>query len=760
MASNLRGIPISPLTGPMDLRSAPDQLGPGSLRFRQNLQTVAQGKLRRGSGWTKLLTSATYNNEDHHDQLLTFIPNGIRQPVTLLFEAESTRGTRSLIAGRQSSISELDEFSGNWRILGSGYGGAATTSASAPRFKAAQVGDYLAVTNDYDKPMYHLLEANPISPSPLLQTFSDLDTIGLSRAAVVWSWHDCIFFADVVMDGERFGYRFVWSDFKNPLGFDPANLQSITGFRDLFTYEKILAGRPFGSSFLIYTTHGIWEMLAVGGEQSFDVSRRYNGEDAKGTSVLKYPNTLSNTPSAHVYLAEDGIYEFNPFYGAPRRPEWAHRASGSSDNTNVLGLFDNIDSTNCQVHVAIYQDNEYLISTAPKGASNQCPTRSLRLNSAYDVADIVDFGFTAFVSYRSYKVPTIRDFILTYGICDLDGLIALGYGFNNEGLPLQIPISTQPFTPDAIYTNVPQTIDGVTTEDWNQPAASEHSLCTLLGDTTLDTFCHKCEGDTLLVGAASNDWCLKQIGDVFFRERCVNPTAVGAGLSFIVAQQVTDGSILSVGVNSSNPLDAQLSLGFLQTGVLAVSVGDNLFMFFDGVFIGPVYTVVNTAGTLIVHDPDHEGNRFDFTSAGSGYASAVGSYLLDGYDSILRFAPMYVQDDREAMVKLSAIFLYYFPRIDPKVGLRVGIGAQPVDPNNDNCDLRWFQHSLQDLGCLSTKELAQMESGGTIPDKNTKWRLYRKGKVICIELKISGTGSDLDLTAVVADVSRVGTARF
>lgn len=150
-------ITLSPLTGVLDLRSSPDLIPQGGVRMRQNLQTVAEGKLSRGTGWAKLLTKTGYNNSDFHDQLLTF-GSGIRQPITLLHEAQSFAGVRSLFAATQSRIFRLSEHGGNWKMLGSGFGGAASTSASAPRFRAARVGDYIAFTNDWDKPKYHILE--------------------------------------------------------------------------------------------------------------------------------------------------------------------------------------------------------------------------------------------------------------------------------------------------------------------------------------------------------------------------------------------------------------------------------------------------------------------------------------------------------------------------------------------------------------------------------------------------------------------------
>ena len=652
----------------LDVRSNPDAMASGTLRFRQNFQCLDQNKLRRGCGWKKLLSNTSYNNEDFHDQLLSLSNDedftSIRQPITLLFEAESTRKVRNLIAAKQGAIAKLNEYSGNWRILGTGYGGEQTTSAAAPRFHCAQVGDFLAFTNDFESPMYHRLEDVSVAGSPLIQPFPDLATIGLSRAGVVWAWRNCLFFADVEMDGKRFAYRLIWSDFDNPTAFDPADVGSITGSKDLYTHERILAGRPLGNSFIIYTTHGIWEMATVGGDQSFAFARRYDGDDNPGATVLKYPNTLVSLPSAHAYLAEDGVHIFSPYYGQPERAEWLHRSTPI--------ILDNIDTENCQVHVAAYHKNELLISTASVGATNNCPDRTLRTQMTYRVADKIDFGFTAFCNYRSFRAPTIRDFIVENDICTVEQLDAAGYPYDREGLPSPALAATAPFTPQSIYTLTPQTIGDVVVEDWTQLEADADSLCALLGTTSLDDFCRKCEGATMLVGASSEDWCLKQIGDVFYRERCANPTGVG----------------------ETNDV---------------------------------------------------------------GYLSSVGSYILDGYDSIIRIAPAYA---KKMLLQLDELRIDFLARMDSEIGLRVGIASQVADPNTDECCIVWFQHSLKPIACLTAKTPAQHAATGTIPAKYAHWKVMRKGRVLCAELKISGTGGDADFSGLEGLVKAMEAERF
>lgn len=517
MASDTKDLVLSPLTGVLDARSSPDSLPQGAVRMRQNLQTVADGKLRRGTGFEKFLSvTENYNNEDFHDQLLLF-GSRIRQPVTLLYPATSMRQVRSLFLANQSCIARLNEYSGNYKILGTGFGGEAVSSAAAPRFKAACLGDYLAFTNDFDKPKYHILEQMGTEGESLYE-FDDFNLIGLRRARCVWSFSSCLFVANVEMDSQRYGHRILWSNFANPTSFDPAQQDSITGYYDLYAYETILAGEVLGNVFLIYTTHGIWEMSVIGGAQSFAFRRLYSAEKNENQGILAYPNMLVNLGDVHLFADQDGLNLFSPLYGNPDRPEWLHRATSL--------LFDNIDTEHCEVHVGGLNGDEVLFSVAEAGQDNPCPNVSLRINTTYKACDKVDHGYTAFCNYSPQRTPTVRDFIITNGICTVAGLSALGYGYVFEGLPRPVP-EDNPAPPSHIYTDQTVDVDGVSVEDWTQTTASLESLCLLLDGQILDDICKACKSEAKWVAASSQDWCLKQLGGVFYREICQNPDGLG-----------------------------------------------------------------------------------------------------------------------------------------------------------------------------------------------------------------------------------------
>lgn len=653
----MKGMPVAPLTGVLDLRSNPDLMPPGAVRMRQNLQTKGVSKLVRGCGWAKLLDGSGYNNQDLHDQLLTFSPGATRKPVTLLFPAEMPQGPRFLFAGTQSQIAILNEYSGDWRVLGSGFGGKDNPGPSAPRFKAAQVDAFVCFTNDFDPPQYHVLDSGVDQP---LNPFPDLYLIGVTRAAVCWSFHGCLFLADVVMDGQRFPNMILWSDYQNPTSFDPAKLNSITGQEFLNPGEQILAALPFGNTMVIYTNENIWSMTIVGGDQSFDFGVIYSGHDNRSVGLLKYPNTLVSVGDEHAYLAEDALYTFSPYYIKPTRPEWAHYSTPA--------LYDTLDKSNCQVPVAHHHDCELFMSVPRVGAPGGMPDITLRFQLDWKVADIIDHGFSAFANYQSFSSPTIRDFAIQYGICTEAGLAALGYPMGQEGLPKPPVSPLVDSAPTCFYTTHTQTIDGVVVEDWTQPSADPNSLCAAMGDLSLDDFCRRCGADTIMVAASSQDWCLKDLGKVFYREQCLNPTGAG-------------------------------------------------------------------------------------TTSSDGYSSSIGNYVLNGYDSILRFAPAFLAGvPGDPPLVSEALKLDYEAVVASQpasVSLRIGVSAQPTDPNGPN--LLWFQHSSKLLEYQTDKTAAQHLAAGTIPAKIARWTYYREGRMLCPELRISGTGGQATLTRVTMD---------
>jgi hypothetical protein len=143
-----------------------------------------------------------------------------------------------------------------------------------------------------------------------------------------------------------------------------------------------------------------------------------------------------------------------------------------------------------------------------------------------------------------------------------------------------------------------------------------------------------------------------------------------------------------------------------------------------------------------------------------GYQSAVGSYLLDGYKSVLRFAPIFspltgeqvnsIQIDRLLLNAVST------PADQPAgISLRVGVSSQVWDPNKpDDGKIRWFQHSTKLLKWLAG------QTPGTVPSELLEWKLFRLGRIIYVELTIDGVGGDCELSSATAKVAQVATRNY
>jgi hypothetical protein len=670
MATQLKGVPISPLTGVLDVRSEPDNMEAGSLRYRGNLQTVNAKTLRRGCGWSKLLSQPAYNNTDLHDQLLQF-GGSTREPVTMLQEVESSAKVRSVFSATQSRVLALREYSGNWQVIGWGFGGGAGTDCSGPRFQCDILGDYVIFTNGYDNPMYHIIEQAPNQDGSLLSQLPDLNLIGVATARKVWVWNNVVFLADVVMDGQKLSYRLVWSDYNSPLSFDPSLQGTISGFYDLSFGETILGGKACSSGFIIYTNQRMWLMSV---NQSTDSNAPpFVFVKLPGTTpqvCLFYENTLVDVGDGHVYAGRDRLYYYNQWIGVPEPLEWVHLADAVA--------YESIRSDVCGAHVAVYHNNneanEILVSFLTANSTNGCPDITLRINRTYKTVDIIDAGFSAFCTHRPQSSPTVRDLLVTQDVCSLYALDEEGFGFIYEGLPNPLPVATVDTPPNSIVTTVPLYIAaGLYAED-PDGAIDPNSLCSRLEANPSLLDCAGCDPNFILIGASSQDWCLKQIGDVFCRERCTNPTAVG-------------------------------------------------------------------------------------TTGEYGYTSAQGTYLLDGYDSIIRFAPAFAP---EMLVQAVKLVLSYLPApgTDSTISLRIGISGQVADPNTDNCLIKWFTLSAKQLKCLNELTLAEYEKKNAVPNTPLEWNFLYTGKYLYFELKISGTGGDTLLGGVNGQVKTIETRNF
>ena len=188
---------ISPLTGPMNSLTPLDLLNDKQFRYVKNLRGDGAGRLKRAGGFKALFDDGNYNvsgtiknNSDLHDQLGSkqTPTNTTREPITLLYEFESGSGSRKLIAATKSRIYALNQRSRNWVLIGDsgggGYAQGTSSSFSTTKFKAAQLGNNIVFTNNYDQPLNWYFDANPKrSDKNLVQTIPDLVKLKITKAA-------------------------------------------------------------------------------------------------------------------------------------------------------------------------------------------------------------------------------------------------------------------------------------------------------------------------------------------------------------------------------------------------------------------------------------------------------------------------------------------------------------------------------------------------------------------------------------------------
>lgn len=525
IASTAKPIPMEPLSGLFDSRSPADSVPFGVWRYLQNAEMKEPRKLRRSPGWEKLLTRVGYNNEDFHDQLTSLSAGAVRQPVTMLYQAVSTAGFSKLILGTSKRLAILNNSTGNWRIISDQLGNGLGALCSDHGWVAAQVDNTVVFTNGYDQPVYHVLDQPPDAiTQQSVSTIPDLVKLKITQAKSIASFKGLIVIGNVVQEGERVAHRLIWSDASRPLSWVPKAGESAASFQDLGYGEDILNMMPLADSLLVYTTSGIWEGIIGNADTPLIFRKRYTDNSA-GNRCLAYHRTLITTGSDHYYLGRDGVYRYNFYTDRPIREEWIHLASSE--------IFKDIDENNCSAHCAGYNAKEKSIYISWATNGGVCPSKTLVLNTEYQGDYILDHGFTSYVNYNPDTVKTLREWVVENCICTQSSMNDLGLGFIKEGQYCADPSVSECTPVQYLYTHVLRTVDDIMIEDWEQSVANPNSLCAKLAGITLNQLCagelsdDECNAEQLFVGASSQDFCLKQIGTAFSRERCTNNSACG-----------------------------------------------------------------------------------------------------------------------------------------------------------------------------------------------------------------------------------------
>lgn len=694
-----RTVNIKPVTGPLDMRSQPDEVPFGGFRRRINYEITDSGKPGRVRGFQKLLADISpYNNQDLHDQLLTLqqyyddltVPDSRgpsvtvypppadicgttlnvrttdRQPPTMLAELVSADGQRKIMAGTQNRLYVLEESRGNWKIVADAYGGIPESGLPERRWKApAQVGNISILTNGYDPLMYYQFDGITSGCAmQSIQPIPDASVIGLTRAGCVYAWRGVVFLGDVTLNGVRYEDMVYWGDKDAPLSLDPAAEGTISDFQRLDYGERVMGFVALHNYLLIVTTRGIWQ-ITVSTDTSNDNApvfsfQKLYAEPKSGEACIAYQNTLCTDGDSIYYLGKDGFYRFNLYLSVPEKTPWIHAAT-SLIFEGIEGIVEPINESVCEGHIAWYDPRSQSIGVSWVETGQTFPWRTLTLQIPNKFASELDFGVTAACNFTSSPSITFSDWLMEMCACTTADLAAQDI---LELLPAPIktggycvkptnPVCDPPLATNApIYTNTVLELDnGVLAEDFNQPQSDEGSWCRQFGQLSINDLCHICRNQQLFVFAHAIDGCLKQMGpEVYVRE--------------IVPTENYD------------------------------------------IACGP---------------PDDE-----------------------GYQDKLIIGPMFfdIPDEEKNMRKLELEFSAVEQAIPAQMNVRIGYSANAFDPNlssTPTCGVVWKTLSPKNLACPS-------------PNKPLTWTFWFTGRMLYIELSTSGIGGGYNLSRIGMEV--------
>ncbi len=431
---------------------------------------------------------------------------GCREAITMLTEIVTSAG-RKLIASTMSRVYELNQSAGSWSILADGLGNSGYTvdqcTCNSVRGVSATLGGYLLYTNGFDSPRKYFL-GDPQSGCGLqaLEEITDLVALGITRAGGVVSWKGFVLFYDITEDGDRKGGTVIWGDIDTPDSF----IESSTSFAGRATVavgDTILAAAPLGNWLMLYTDKAIIRVSLVGGEDVFNFETIYRGGNA-----LKYKHSLINAGDQHLYLGESDVYRLSQFDSRPVNVPWITKAAGMIFNgiTEDNATYSPLNPDSCNMVTGGWSDETREAFLSWPSGDNVCPDVTLRFNLKFGTADLVDHGFTSFLTFRKDDRPTIGQWLEDLGVCARGTKVATDF---KDG-----PVCTGA---SAAVPNPPTSIFNAT-EDITLPI-DEDSLCARLRGLTLFDFCEDCSTATTFIAASAEDFCLKQLeDDVYYRE--------------------------------------------------------------------------------------------------------------------------------------------------------------------------------------------------------------------------------------------------
>ena len=440
------------------------------------------------------------------------IPRPVREMINFHGQFISNFEARSFIAATRSRIYASTGTAGNWRILMEGLGGTpqpGDTPCSGPRWMAAQVGNYVLMTNDYDYVVSWAIGDGPSCANGDSAKFvSELVELGIRSAGCIASWKGTIFLGDIVTTEEgRVTSRIIWSDFDNPLGWVPVG-ESTSGYVDLGMTEKVLRMEPLAGVLRVYTDRAVYAVSLVGGEEVFRFVEIYRGPDALG-----FRFGLANCGDSHIYLTNTSIVEAQQSANQPVRVEWMNQASGfffyGLNGALLDGYpgkfkgFREADPKACNEVVMGYDSSRREVwmswPTLDTDEFDCAKKRRMTMVIArlYAHTSLIDHGFSSFCEFSPWEDQSVRDWMVDIGGCTVDEVSDLIW--QKEGKPCSDP------TEDVIHVPVEPTDPG-----WAKLAVEAWCLRTE-GQVDVKRMCLPCTAPKSFSMASIKDFCLKEL---------------------------------------------------------------------------------------------------------------------------------------------------------------------------------------------------------------------------------------------------------
>jgi len=134
--------------------------------------------------------------------------------------------------------------------------------------------------------------------------------------------------------------------------------------------------------------------------------------------------------------------------------------------------------------------------------------------------------------------------------------------------------------------------------------------------------------------------------------------------------------------------------------------------------------------------------------------TACGTYVQDGYTSLLRTGPIRGKVESQE-IKLTSIGIIYSAEAQTtptNITPRIGWSATPNDPNNAACAIRWRDLSAKPLQCVTQKSESEHEVDATMPFAIQDWQVMFANRCLYFEFRIEGTGGGSCFAAIEPDI--------